>query len=173
MKKVVSLLSLLAVLIFAGIALAEDTDFIFEDDNGPVFYITLPDTWEGEWQEEDDLSVLHAMPKDESMYLSILAAYDATDPESSGAMVDAILTKIFKGYSFEKWEETTINGIRIVSSDSTATVKETGAEVQITAAYFVPKKDATYILYFFGPEEAFAKHEEEFLTILGSLRTKE
>ncbi len=81
----VSLLSIFAiVLLMTSVAFAQDeeakaTDFYFEDENGPVFYITFPETWTGEWQEVEGASVLHALPKDESLYISIVAVHDAKD----------------------------------------------------------------------------------------------
>lgn len=174
MKRALSLLSILAVLLFAGSALAEENDFYIEDDEGPVFYITLPDGWSGEWQEEEELNVLHAMPKDESIYLSIVALQDATDPEASGALVDAILTRVFSGYNFEAWKETTTTaGVPLFSSESTATVKKSGAEVKLSARYFVPKKDVTYVLYYFGTPAAFDARKGELEAIVDTLRTEE
>jgi len=172
MRSVLSLLSIMAVLLFAGMAVAEDTDFYFEDEDGPVFYITLPDTWNGEWQEAEELTALHAVPKDESLYISILAAADAT-PENIGNIADQIVSELVTDYNFEKWEEKAINGIPLYVSESAAKIKDGGEDTEIMVAYFTPKEGQTYILYAIGSKEDQDAHGEEIGAILGSLRTKE
>lgn len=172
MRKVLSLLSIVAVVLFAGMAVAEDTNFYFEDEAGPVFYITLPDTWNGEWQEAEELTALHAVPKDESLYISILAAADAT-PENIGKLADQVVSELVTGYNLEKWEEQTINDIPLYVSESTAKVKDGGEDTEIMVAYFTPKQGQTYILYAIGAKEDQEAHAEEIGAILGSLRTKE
>ncbi|GAK51362.1 hypothetical protein U14_02605 [Candidatus Moduliflexus flocculans] len=172
MRNALSLLSIIAVLLFAGIAVAEDTDFYFEDEEGPVFYITLPDTWSGEWQETEELTALHAVPKDESLYISILAAANAT-PENIGNVADQIVSELVTDYNFEKWEERAINGIPLYVSESAAKIKDDGEETEIMVAYFTPKKGQTYILYAIGAKEDQNAHEKEINAIFGSLRTKE
>ena len=183
MKKIVSIasiVSIFAMLLLAGMAVAKEakteesgaTDFYFEDESGPVFYITLPETWKGEWQEEDGLAILHAMSNDEEVYLSILAAEEAT-PENIGNIADAVLAEMVTGQSFKEWEEVTINNIPLYTSESKAKLKDGGEKVDVSVAYFTPKKDATYILYIIGATDAQEAHGEDVGAILNSLRTKE
>ena len=172
MRNALSLLSVVAILLFAGMAIAEDTDFYFEDEDGPVFYITLPDTWNGEWQEAEELTALHAVPKDESLYISILAAADAT-PENIGNIADQVVSELVTDYNFEKWEERVVNDIPLYVSESAAKVKDGGEDTEIMVAYFTPKKGQTYILYAIGSEEDQKAHEKEVSAIFDSLRTKE
>jgi hypothetical protein len=159
-------------LLFAGIAVAEDADFYFQDESGPVFYITLPDTWTGEWQEIEGVTVLHAVQNDGNAYLSVVAAHDA-DPENVGEITDAILAELVTDQNFEKWDEGTINDIPVYSSASLAKTTANGTEVNVNVAYFIPQEDAAYILYIISPPQIDKALEDQITAILGSLRTEE
>ena len=179
MKKLTSLLSIFAiVLLMTSVAFAQDeeakaTDFYFEDEDGPVFYITFPETWTGEWQEVEGASVLHALPKDESLYISIVAVHDAKDFKSAAEMIDAILAEVVTDYSFSDPQAGTLNDIPVQMSESKAKLKEGGEETELGLMFFTPKENANYILYSIGSKEAQAAHKDEIDAIFSSLRTKE
>lgn len=174
MRSMLCLLVIVSVVCMASMALAQE-DFWFEYDDGtPIFFVTLPDNWEGEWQEEEDLSILHAAPADGAdVYLSIWAMYDVADLNAAAEAVDEVLDQLVTGVNFETWEDVTINDIPFTHSESVATLQDGGEDVIVSAAFFSPAEDEVYILIFLGTPDAFESHGDNLTEVIQSIRREE
>lgn len=174
MKKWVSLVvMLLGLLSLVHIAVAQE-DYWFEYDNGEViFYVTLPGGWSGEWQEEEGVSILHALPEDESVYLSLWALHDVADLQDAAEAVDGIIEQLFTDAKWGEWEEWENNGIPFLTSDATAKTIDDNTLVDLSASFFSPAEGEIYLLIYFGTPEAWHEHKEEIEEIYGSIRTEE
>jgi hypothetical protein len=165
---------LCGLLFAANIALAEETDYWFEDENEEaIFYLTLPNGWKGEWQEEEGVSILHALPNDESIYLSVWALHDVKDLQSAAEALDNLLANLVTDLKPEEWEEDTINGIPFIYSDATAKAKDDGELVEVSVAFFVPAEGQVFILSYFGTPDAWHNHKQAVTSIYNSIRLEE
>ena len=178
MKKLVSLLSMLAIVLIAGVAFAQDeeakaTDYYFEDEDGPVFYITFPETWTAEWSEGEALTALQGLSKDESVLISVMIAHGAKDFAAAGEAIDKILDGLVTDFNFSEPKEGTLNGMKVMATNSKAKLVDGGDEVEVGLIFFTPKENEFYILYTLGSAEAEKQHAEEITAIINSLRTKE
>lgn len=174
MKNMLRLLVIVSVICMASMALAQE-DFSFEYDDGtPIFFVTLPDNWTGEWQDEDGVSILHAAPADDAdVYLSIWAIHDIADLKAAAEAVDEVLAQLVTGVNFETWEDVIINDIPFTHSESAAKLLEGGTDVIVSAAFFNPEEEEVYILLFLGTPDAFKGHGDNLTEIIQSIRTEE
>jgi hypothetical protein len=173
MKKMIMLFMLFSFVFGVGAAFAQE-DFWFQDENEQkIFYITLPDTWKGEWQEEEGVSILHALPKDESLYLSIWALHDVKDLNTATEKVGELIDQLVTDFKDSKWENATVNDIPWVYTDTTAKEKDSGEPVEVSVLFFVPREDSVFILLYFGTTEDRKTHDEVLTKILQSIRRTE
>jgi hypothetical protein len=171
MRNIGRLLVIVGMVCMASMAFAQE-DFWFEhEDETPIFFVTLPENWTGEWQEEEGVSVLHAAPADGAdVYLSIWAIHDVADLETAAQAVGEMLAQLVTGANFETWEDVTINEIPFTHSESAATLIDGGADVTVSAALFSPEEEEVYILIFLGTPDAFESHGENLTDVIQSIR---
>ena len=173
MKRALSCTFILSLILFVGLPTLAQTDYWFESEGDPIFYITLPESWNGEWQEEDGLSVLHAISAEETAYLSIWALHDVDDLEEASEAVGEMLDEWVNEFESEEWEEGTINDIPIVYTDGTAVDIETGEDLDLSLAFFIPQEGQIFILIVVGEQEDRDEHSEDIQSILQSIRREE
>lgn len=174
MKNMLRLALIVGMICAASAALAQqDFSYTYEDGT-PIFFVTLPDNWEGEWQEKDNISILHAVPKDGSdVYLSIWAVYDVDDLKMAGDAVDLMFAEFVTDVNFEDWEEMTVNGIPFTFSESAAKMKDSGTDAIASAAFFSPEEGEVYILMCLGTTAAYESQSETVVEIIRSIRREE
>ena len=170
MKKLsLSMFALSLVLLISLPALAQ-TNYWFERDGEPIFYITLPASWEGEWQEEDGLSVLHAIAANETAYLSVWALHDVEDLEDASEAVGEMLDEWVNGFDSGEWEEGEINDIPVIYTDGTAVDIETDEPLDLSIAFFIPEEGQVFILIVVGEQAYRDEHSGDIQSILQSIQ---
>lgn len=133
-------------------------------EKAPAVTLDIPDAWQV--STEDD--VLHASPKDGSVYLGLWSMEAASMEkafEGLDAEIEAWITDLETGDA----TETKINGIPFLFVDGEGKDKDDGTKVRCSAAVLAPAQDRILVLLYFGTPESEAKHEKTLQKIVQSI----
>jgi len=164
MNKLIALLTIIVLLLSTNFLLADEYSYPGEN---PVFSITFPDNWKVETDEE----LLHATPKDESLYVGLWALGDVDDIDAALEVIDEVVEEFVKDLETEEPDEMEINGIEITFVDGVGEDEE-GEQVEASVALFSPDDETVFVLFYFGYPESAEKHEEALVEILESITAK-
>jgi hypothetical protein len=130
----------------------------------PIFTMDIPDTW----QVETEDNILHASPKDGSVYLGLWGV-NAKSMDQALEGLDEEVGKWITDLESGDAEETKINGIPFVFVDGEGKDKDDGSVVKCSVAVFIPAENEIMILIYFGTPDAEAKHEKALKKIVQSI----
>jgi len=165
-KKTVFLLSILAVLLLGSTIATADGggNTIVYPEKNPIFSVTFPN----DWSTETDENLLHATPKDESVYLGIWALEEAGDLDAALEAVDEVVSSLVKNLKVDEADSMVVNGIHFITVDGTGRDEE-GDNVNVSAALFSPDEKQIFIMLYYATPEAEKLHEDELVAILKSI----
>ena len=164
MKKLPIFLTVVVLLLSTNFLLADEYSYPGEN---PVFSITFPDNWNVETDEE----LLHATPKDESLYLGLWALADVEDIDAALDVIDEIVAEFVDDLETDEPDDMEINGIEITFIDGVG-VDEEGEQVEVSVALFSPDDETVFVIFYFGYPETTKKHEKALVKILESITAK-
>ena len=169
-KKTVFSLSLLVFLLLGSTAAVADGggDTIVYPVENPVFSVTFPEGWKTEMEED----IVHAAPKDESIYLGIWALEDAENLDAALDAVDEAVSSLVKDLDVGEADSVVVNGIQFFTVDGTGK-DEDGSTVSVSVALFSPDGTQIFILLYFGTPQAEDAHKDELVEIIKSLNEEE
>lgn len=168
MKTAIKLAAFGALLFSTTIANAEVFKYPPGDDARVA--ITFPDDWEVKPQGE----LLHAYPKDGSIYFGFLPIPENTDSdkisEVIGGAIDSVVTDLKE--SQDEIEPIEVNGIKLFVSDATGKDKDTGNPMNVSIGYFSPDDNPDHMMaiLYFGTDEAQKKHEAQIQSVITSIK---
>ena len=172
MKKFLAVFTgmLLSLMLMTSVSFAGE--YIYPDEKNPEFSITFPDDWKVETEED----VLHAGPKDDSIYMGIWAVgEEATDDNIKAVLdgVDELVAELLTDVKpIGEAQKQTINEIPFVIVDGTGKLKDDGSAVNVSIALFVSDGKNLFTLVYFGIPDAEKAHEKELVDILNSVKGK-
>ena len=154
------------------VVLLLSTNFLFADEysypgENPVFSITFPDDWKVETDEE----LLHATPKDETLYLGLWALADVENIDAAMDAIDEVVAEFVDDVETDEADEMEINGIEITFVDGVGKDEE-GEQVEVSVALFSPDDETVFVLFYFGYPETTKQHEKALVKILESIKAK-
>jgi hypothetical protein len=158
--------SVAVLFLFAVVPLAQADTFSYPADD-PQFSITFPD----DWTVEPDEQLLHAGPKDGTIYLGVWALEGAENLDTALEALDEALGKFFTELELGEADTMEVNDIPFVAVDGTGADKD-GDKVDLSVALFLPDENSVYILLYFGTEEAEETHEDELMSIIQSIKAE-
>lgn len=132
--------------------------------NNPVFAITFPNNWKVDLDDE----LLHASPKDESIYLGLWALDNTDNLEAALDAFGESVSELISELHISDPDELEINGIPFWTIDGNG-VDSDGDDVEVSVGLFTPDGETIFILLYFGTIEAEQKHEDELSDIVQSI----
>lgn len=134
----------------------------------PVVSITFPDNW----KVEPDEGVLHAYPKDESIYFGFIPLPEGTTSDEAGEAIGGAIDSLVT--DFEAGESTVldVNNLKLFVMDATGKEKESGDPVNVSMIYFSPDDNPDHLVgvVYFGTDDAEDKHEKEIKSVIKSIK---
>ena len=117
-------------------------DYWFNDQNGtPILYVTLPDSWKGEWQDYDGMYFLNAMPRDESLVMMWWALYGVQGSSPGFDSIRTFLQEVVYDIRESDRHSERVNEIPYEYKNITGRLKDDGTEVSILAMVISPERD--------------------------------
>lgn len=153
------------LLTFAGTASAEEFHYPVDD---PHTSITFPD----KWKVEPDGNVIHAGPKDGSLYFGLLALPEDFDNDKVGEAIGEAIDQVVSDFKEGETSTLEVNDITLYYTDATGKSRETGEKLDVSMAYFSADNDPKHMMaiVYFGTKEAEKKHQKDLEKVISSIK---
>ena len=160
MKLLLTTLSLLLV-VQAGFC-----DIYTYPAEDPIFEIAFPDNWNIETEDE----VLHATPKDESIYLMLWAVDEAETFEQALQIIDEVVNDLVPNLEVDDPELIEHNNMELLVI--TGSGSDEGVDLNAELILFSPDGETVFVVFYFATPEAEELHASELTKIQKSLKAK-
>ncbi len=145
---------------------AEET-YVYPNQENPVLSISFPD----EWKVEPEENILHATPKDESIYVALWALDDVENLEAALESVDKLVSPMIDEFLADEPEKVEFNNILYYFIEGSGKDND-GEDVNASVAIFTPDGETVCLIITYGTPEADEEHEEDFMNIIKSIKGK-
>ncbi len=145
---------------------ASAATYLYPNTQFPLFAVDIPDRWIVEVEGE----LLHAAPRDQSVYLGFWALDASFGGDDVGAAVDDIVSNMVRNPSINSEEELTINNIPFYYFEGEGRSVDDGSWLNYGVAMFSPDGDTVCVVIYFGAPEDEARHENTLIRIIESIR---
>lgn len=139
-------------------------NYTYPADN-PVFSIDFPD----DWKITPEGELLHAMPQDESIYVSLWALQDGTTMDSAVNAVDQMVADMVTDFSAGDVDYVDVNGIRFTEVAGQGRSKDNGTPINASVDFFSPDGRQVFVLIYFGDANSEKNYEGQLAEIVQSI----
>lgn len=160
------LMLFISVMVLAN--LYADETYVYPNQENPILSISFPE----EWKVEPEENILHATPKDETVYIALWALEDVANLEAALESVDKIVSEMVDEFLANEPDKVEFNHILYYFIEGSGKDND-GEEVNASVAIFTPDGETVCLLITYGTPEAEEAHEEDFMNILKSISGKE
>lgn len=159
--------SLLFLLLALGLpALGVAGTFSYPNTRSPLFSVTVPDSWKTQIENQ----ILHAGPKDGTVYIGFVALDSGLSGDAVGDAVDKIVRKMVKDPSVDNEEQTQINGLTFHFFEGEGTQRGGSGPIKYGVAMFSPNGETICVMIYFGAPNDIQRHEKRLTGIVKSIR---
>ncbi len=157
---------LMITLMITGL-FADDT-YVYPNQETPVFSISFP----YDWKVEPEDNMLHAMPKDETVYVALWALDDVENLEAALESVDKLIREMVTEFQADEPDKLEFNNILYYFMEGSGKDND-GEDVNAAVAIFSPDSETICLIITYGTPDAEEVHEEDFMNIIKSISVNE
>jgi hypothetical protein len=157
-------LALTAVALTLVAAAASAERYYYPNDKSALFSLDIP----ADWRVEPEGDVLHAGPRDGSVYLGLWVVKER-DVDDAAEAVEDIVEKMVNGFRSTGEDTFDRNGIRFWYLDGQGR-DDDGNELAVSVALFAPDGKHYCILLYFGAAGTSDRHDRALTAIVESIR---
>ena len=166
--KIHSTLATVSLMFCLAAAPAFSKDFKFPKDGDALFTISIPDSWEPEF---DDEGTLEGEDKDGHAYIAIWEEDTETELAKVAEDIDDLLDEYAKDVKVAgKPEQMKLSGMDALLFKGTAKDKEDGTEIGFEAIVVVVDKDSAAVIYYDYAQDAPESVTKRLVKILESVK---
>lgn len=162
MKTQLRLLGFLMLTLTWNAAFAER--FYYPGHGKTLFSVNIPRGW----QTSIEGDILHAGPRDDSVYLGFLGVH-GRDMQEAAAAADQVIAELVHNFQVENEDSMTVNGMPFIFLEGSGRYVE-GGPINASVAIFSPDGYNFCLIMYFAQPFAELRHEDTLIRIVQSIQ---